>query len=60
MARKKCPSASADQEKWDLYQEMAAGLIALTLVLGQHVHIHGLEDDPVKMWEALCHVYMQQ
>ena len=33
--KKKYPSASADQEKWDLDQEMAAGLIALTLEPGQ-------------------------
>ena len=58
--KKKCPTASADQEKWDLNQEMAAGLIASTLEPGQCVHIQGLEDDPVKMWEALCHVYVQQ
>ena len=58
--KKKHLSVSADQEKWDLDQEIAAGLIALTLELGQHVHIQGLEDDLVKMWEALCHVYVQQ
>ena len=58
--KKKHPFASADQEKWDLGQEMAAGLIALTLEPGQRVHIQGLEDDPVKMWEALRRVYVQQ
>ena len=58
--KKKLPSASADQEKWDLDQEMAAGLIVSTLEPGQHVHIQGLEDDPVRMWEALRHVYVQQ
>ena len=58
--QKQHPSASADQEKWALDQEMAAGLIASTLEPGQHVHIQGLEDDPVKMWEALHHVYVQQ
>ena len=58
--KKQCPSASADQEKWDLDQEIAAGLIALTLEPGQHVHIQGLEDDLVKMWETLHHVYVQQ
>ena len=29
--KKKGPTVSADQEKWDLDQDMAAGLIALTL-----------------------------
>ena len=58
--KKKHPTASADQEKWDLGQEMAAGLIASTLEPGQQVHIQGLEDDPVKMWEALRRVYVQQ
>ena len=47
--KKQCQTASADKEKWDLDQEIAAGLIALTLEPGQHVHIQGLEDDPVKM-----------
>ena len=56
--KKQCPSASADQEKWDLDQEMAAGLIASTLEPGQCVQIQGLEDDLVKMWEALCCVYV--
>ena len=58
--KKKHLSASADQEKWDLDQEMAAGLIASTLEPGQHVHIQGLEDDLVKMWDALHRVYVQQ
>ena len=43
---------SGDQEKWDLDQEMATGLIASTLEPGQCVHIQGLEDDLVKMLEA--------
>ena len=55
--KKHHPTASADQEKWDLDQEMTAGLIASTLAPGQCVHIQGLEDDPVKMWEALCKIY---
>ena len=41
-------------------QEMAAWLIASTLEPGQCVHIQRLEDDTVKMWEALRHVYVQQ
>ena len=58
--KKKRPIASADQEKWELDQEMAAGLIASTLEAGQHVHVQGLEDDPVKMWEALHNVHVQK
>ena len=58
--KKWCPTASADQEKWVLDQEMVVGLIASTLEPGQCVHIQGVKDDLVKMWEALCHVYMQQ
>ena len=58
--KKQHPSVSSDQEKWDLDQEIAARLIASTLEPGQHVHIQGLEDDLVKMWEALCHIYVQQ
>ena len=58
--KKKCPITSADQEKWELDQEMAAGLIASTLEAGQHVHVQGLEDDPVKMWEALHNVHVQK
>ena len=45
--KKKCPSASADQEKWDLDQEMAAGLIVSTLEPGQHVHIQSWQ---TKVW----------
>ena len=56
--KKQHPPASADQEKWDLDQEMAAVLIASTLEPGQRVYIQGLEDDLVKMWEALRHVYV--
>jgi transposase InsO family protein len=58
--RKQRPTVFADQEKWDLDQEMAAGLIASTLEPGQRVHVQGLEDDPVKMWEALRCVHVQQ
>ena len=58
--KKQRPTESADWEKWDLDQEMAAGLIASTLEPGQRVHIQGLEDDPVKMWKALRRVHVQQ
>ena len=34
--------------------------VASTLEPGQCVHIQGLEEDPVKMWEALHRVYVQQ
>ena len=47
--KKQHPTASADQEKWELDQEMAAGLIAFTLEPGQCVHIQGVKDDLVKM-----------
>ena len=47
--KKKRPAAPADMEKWDLDQKVAARLIASTLEQGQHVHVQGLEDDPVKM-----------
>ena len=47
--KKWCPTASADQEKWVLDQEMVVGLIASTLEPGQCVHIQGVKDDLVKM-----------
>ena len=47
--KKKRLAAPADMEKWDLDQEVAAGLIASSLEQGQRVHVQGLEDDLVKM-----------
>ena len=48
------------QEAWDDKAEKAAGWIYLMVDQSQTVHLKGLEDDPVAMWDKLKSIHLQQ
>jgi gag-polypeptide of LTR copia-type/Domain of unknown function (DUF4219) len=48
------------QEDWDDKAEKAAGCIYLMVEPSQTVHLKGMEGDPVKMWDKLKTVHLQQ
>ena len=63
--KKKHPTGSlkeveSKQEDWDAKAEEASGWIFLLVETSQTIHLKGLEDDPVAMWEALKKVHQQQ
>ena len=56
-----CTSSQQErQEAWDDKAEKAAGWIYLMVETSQTVHLKGLEDDPVAMWDKLKSIHLQQ
>src|ERR1700704_6028508 len=56
-----CTSSQQErQEAWDDKAKKAAGWIYLMVKTSQTVHLKGLEDDPVAMWDKLKSVHLQQ
>ncbi|EGO04574.1 hypothetical protein SERLA73DRAFT_68261 [Serpula lacrymans var. lacrymans S7.3] len=54
-----CPVTDAEaQEKWELRAEKAAGALYLNVTKEQCIHLDGIIDDPVKIWEKLATVHM--
>jgi hypothetical protein len=50
---------SLDKE-WEEREELAAALIYLRLEDDQKIHVHNIEEDPVKMWNALATIHLQK
>lgn len=48
------------QNNWKQEADRAAGWIYLMVEPSQTIHLKGIEDDPVKMWNALKGVHLQQ
>ncbi|TDL15284.1 hypothetical protein BD410DRAFT_854976 [Rickenella mellea] len=49
-----------NQWAWRRDRDIAAGQIYLALEPSQRVHIRGMEEDPIKMWEKLAEVHVQK
>ncbi|EPQ49878.1 hypothetical protein GLOTRDRAFT_134505 [Gloeophyllum trabeum ATCC 11539] len=49
-----------EQRKWEARKGRAAGEIWLALEDGQKVHVKEVKMDPLKMWEKLREVHVQQ
>jgi len=54
------PESIAAKDAFQLKVDKAAGIIYLMVEQGQRVHLNGIDDDPIKMWDALKKVHMQQ
>ncbi|TDL27179.1 hypothetical protein BD410DRAFT_812260 [Rickenella mellea] len=49
-----------ERKAWRRDRDIAAGQIYLALEPSQRVHIRGMEEDPIKMWEKLAEVHVQK
>ncbi|EGN93935.1 hypothetical protein SERLA73DRAFT_144978, partial [Serpula lacrymans var. lacrymans S7.3] len=47
-------------EKWELRAEKAAGALYLNVTKEQRIHLDGIIDDPVKIWEKLAIVHVSK
>ena len=47
-------------EKWQSKADKASGQLYLMVDPSQRVHFNGLTDDPVKMWDAIKNIHVQQ
>ncbi|EGN98725.1 hypothetical protein SERLA73DRAFT_107836 [Serpula lacrymans var. lacrymans S7.3] len=57
----KCPGTDAEAiEKWELRAEKAAGALYLNVTKEQRIHLDGIIDDPVKIWEKLAIVHVSK
>ena len=56
----KRPVNTGEAEKWLLKQEEAAGIILKSLTPTQYVHIEGIMDNPIEMWNRLRAVHRSQ
>ena len=56
-----CPHSGEAKNKWEEKADKASGLIYLALSQPQCIHIDGIDDDPIAMWEKkLEEVHLQQ
>ena len=64
----KCPSLSSPPKEseqqaydaWEAKADKAAGWLFLMVESDQRIHFNGIQDDPVKMWDALQSVHLQK
>lgn len=54
------PEEAKEIRDWKVRSGMASGEIWLALEDGQKVHVQAVKDEPIKMWEKLKEVHLQQ
>ncbi|KAF8955878.1 hypothetical protein BDZ97DRAFT_1596216, partial [Flammula alnicola] len=56
------PTAEATKafDDWTLKSDKASGMMYMLVEDDQKIHFNGIEDDPVKIWTALCDIHQQK